>query len=71
VTGPQSIVDALTERDISVYAPLSGLIVGKHTVTLQATAAGTDLAGSSIEIPENQAEVTIMARNPTVTPTAG
>jgi YbbR domain-containing protein len=69
VTGPQTIVANLQESDISVYAPLNGLTAGTHIVTVQGSVSAPELSGGGIEIPENQVEVTIMAHNPTQTPT--
>lgn len=69
VTGPQAVVAALSETDISVYAPLTGLGAGRHTVTLLASIAAPELGATSVEIPESEVEVSIVARNPTPTPT--
>jgi YbbR domain-containing protein len=71
VTGPQTAIDGLTSSDISVFAPLSGLAAGTHTVTLQPSVTKADIAGQNVTIPNNQAEVTIIARHPTITPTQG
>lgn len=68
VTGPQQIVAALTEKDISVYADLSGLSAGTHTVQLLASVSAAELRSENLELPENQAEITITSRNPTPTP---
>ncbi|MBX3066187.1 MAG: hypothetical protein KF726_24625, partial [Anaerolineae bacterium] len=69
ITGPQRIVSALTEEDISVFAPLTGLGVGKHLVTLEASVAAAELATGNIDIPDEQAEVTISDRTATPKPT--
>jgi len=71
VTGPKVVVDALTDKDISVFAPLTGLTPGKHTVTLQASVARAEITRDDVTVPNNQAEVEIIARNPTQTPTPG
>jgi YbbR domain-containing protein len=71
ISGPQNILDTLTASDISVIAPLSGLSAGKYTVTLQASVTKPGINPKDIVIPNARAEVTIVALNPTVTPTAG
>ncbi len=72
VNGPQPDLDVLTPGDISVIAPLTGLIPGKYPVTLKASVArtGVSINSQDIVIPNARAEVTIIARNPTVAPTA-
>jgi YbbR domain-containing protein len=72
VNGPQPDLDVLTPADISVIAPLSGLVPGKYPVTLKASVAktGVDINSQDIVIPNARAEVTIIARNPTAVPTA-
>ncbi len=71
VKGPQSVVEALTASDISVFAPLSGQAAGKVTVTLQASISRSEINSRDVVIPNARAEVTIVARNPTPTPTQG
>jgi YbbR domain-containing protein len=71
VTGPKLLVDQLTSGDVSVFAPLVGLAAGTHTVTLQASVTKAEVTAVSVSIPNNPVEVTIIARNPTVTPTPG
>lgn len=71
VSGPQSLVESLTAGDIRVIAPLTGLGAGKSPVTLQASVSKPGLTSKDIVIPNARAEVTIIARNPTPTPTAG
>lgn len=68
VRGPQVVVDGLLASDISVFAPLGGLATGTHTVTLEASVANPDIADENVIIPNQQAEVVIVARNPTSTP---
>jgi YbbR domain-containing protein len=72
VNGPQPDLNVLTPGDISVIAPLSGLVPGKYPVTLRASVAktGININSQDIVIPNARAEVTIIARNPTVAPTA-
>jgi YbbR domain-containing protein len=71
VNGPQPVLDAMTGADISVIAPLSGLSAGKYPVTLKASVTKPGINPGDIVIPNARAEVTIVARNPTVTPTGG
>ncbi len=71
VNGPEPILNELTPADISVIAPLSGLSAGKYPVTLQGSVTKEGINSSDIVIPNARAEVTIVARNPTVTPTTG
>ncbi len=70
VKGPQQAVNALQANEITVIAPLAGLGGGTHTVTLQASVAHAGLQNSNLSIPNPQAQVTIVALRPTLTPTA-
>lgn len=70
ITGPRSVVDALTASDISVFAPLTGLSAGTtHAVVLQASVAKPGIESQNIAFSDARAEVTITARHPTPTPT--
>jgi YbbR domain-containing protein len=71
VSGPQIILNTLEASDISVIAPLSGLSTGKFPVTLEASVTKPGINAQDIVIPNAKVEVTIVALNPTVTPTAG
>lgn len=72
VNGPQPALDTMAASDISVIAPLSGLIAGnKYPVTLQASVTKAGINNQDVVIPNARAEVSIIARNPTVTPTTG
>lgn len=69
VRGAQVALEALRAEDIRVFASLSGLGVGIHQVTLQASVAREGFSGGNVVIPNNVVEVSITARNPTLTPT--
>ncbi len=69
VRGAQVALEALRAEDIRVFASLSGLGVGIHQVTLQASVAREGFSGGNVVIPNNVVEVSITARNPTPTPT--
>ncbi|MCC7207432.1 MAG: hypothetical protein IT323_09005 [Anaerolineae bacterium] len=69
VRGPQAIVDGLTPEDVSVYAPLSGLPPGTHTVTLIASVSDASIRAENVTIPNDQATVIIESLEPTRTPT--
>jgi YbbR domain-containing protein len=71
VNGPEPILNELTPGDITVIAPLGGLSAGKYPVTLQGYVTKEGIDSSDIVIPNARAEVTIIAKNPTVTPTSG
>lgn len=71
VSGPEAALEALTESDISVTAPLSGLSAGKSSVTLLASITKPGFTSQDVVIPNAKAEVTIVALHPTPTPTAG
>src|SRR5579859_4076399 len=67
VNGPESVLDTLTDSDITVIAPLNGLPAGTSSVTLQGTIAKPGISAQDIVIPNAQAEVTIVALKPTPT----
>ncbi|MEP7289462.1 MAG: CdaR family protein [Chloroflexota bacterium] len=71
INGPQLVLDALTASDITVTAPLSGLSAGKFPITLQASVTKPGISSKDIIIPNAKVEVTIVALNPTITPTVG
>jgi YbbR domain-containing protein len=71
ITGPQLVLDTLTASDISIIAPLGGLSAGKFTVTLKASVTKPGIESKDIAIPNDKIEVTIVALNPTPTPTLG
>lgn len=69
VTGPQLVLDALTANDLSVIAPLTGLGVGKHQVTLRASVTKPGIKAENISLPADTVDVTIVSLHPTPTPT--
>src|SRR5262249_77094 len=71
VNGPATPLEALTDSDISVIAPLGGLSAGKSTVTLQASITKPGFSSQDVVLPNPKAEVTIVSLHPTATPTAG
>src|SRR5579859_1472221 len=71
VNGPETVLDSLTDTDITVIAPVNGLPAGKSTVVLEASVAKPGISSKDIVIPNAQAEVTIVALKPTPTPTSG
>jgi YbbR domain-containing protein len=66
VSGPQPVLDKLTDNDITVIAPLDGLGSGKYQITLQGSVTQT---GVTVSLPNSKVDVTITALNPTATPT--
>ncbi len=71
VNGPESILDTLSDTDITIIAPLNGLPAGTSTVTLQGSIAKPGFSSQDIVIPNAQAQVTIVALKPTPTLTPG
>jgi len=69
VRGPQVVVDGLTADDVKVFAPVAGLAAGTHRIRLQATVADAEITPENVVITTGEAEVVIVARNPTPTPT--
>ncbi len=68
VTGAQTAVNGLAADDIRVFAPLSGLTAGTHTVTLQASISQAEIKPEDVRILTETVEVIITMRTPTPTP---
>ncbi|PJF35074.1 MAG: hypothetical protein CUN49_12435 [Candidatus Thermofonsia Clade 1 bacterium] len=67
VRGAQVALEKLTSDDIRIFVSLSGLSAGVHQVTLQASVTREGFSSENVVIPNNVAEVSITARNPTPT----